>query len=148
MHKWREWQSASDNDWGVALQRETIIRPLTEQPRLTEEDILAATARLQMSRATLYRLVSRYRQRPQTSSLLPWKRGRDSRTHFLDREREVLITACLQEFYLTPQRPSIADLLRALRHRFGEHALPPPNYRSVRRRLSQFSGACRRTEVG
>ena len=135
MHKWREWQTASDSDWLKASQRETIIRPLAEQTRLTEADVRTAAKSLQISRATLYRLITRYRQRPQTSSLLPWKRGRDVRTHFLDREREKIIAACIQDFYLTPQRPSLAALLRELRHRFIEQAFPPPNYRTVRRRL-------------
>ncbi len=139
MHKWREWQTASDSDWLKASQREAIIRPLADQVRLTEADVCTAAQNLQTSRATLYRLIARYRQRPQTSSLLPWKRGRDVRTHFLDREREEIIKACIQEFYLTPQRPSMAALLRELRHRFAEQAFPSPNYRTVRRRLEALN---------
>ena len=139
MQKWREWQTASDGDWLKACQREAIIRPLADQTRLTKEDVCTAAKSLQTSRATLYRLIARFRQRPQTSSLLPWKRGRDVRTHFLDREREKIIEACIQEFYLTPQRPSMAALLRELRHRFAEQAFPPPNYRTVRRRLEALN---------
>ena len=135
MQKWREWQTASDSEWGVASQREAVIRPLADQIRLTEADVITATQQLNLSRATVYRLIDRYRQRPQTSSLLPWKRGRDSSSQCLDREREDLINACIQDFYLTPQRPSVAALLQELRRRFAERALLPPNYRTVCRRL-------------
>jgi len=31
VRKWREWSTASDVDWGMALQREAVIRPLAEQ---------------------------------------------------------------------------------------------------------------------
>lgn len=139
MHKWREWQAASDSDWQKASQREAIIRPLAEQTRLTKLDVCTAAKILRTSRATLYRLISRYRQRPQTSSLLPWKRGRDTHTRFLDREREEIIEACIQEFYLTSQRPSVAALLRELRYRFAEQTISPPNYRTVRRRLEALN---------
>ena len=139
MQRWREWQTASDSDWGVASQREAVIRPLADQVRLTETDVTTAAHQLKLSRATLYRLIGRYRQRPQTSSLLPWKRGRDSCTQILDREREDLIKVCIQDFYLTPQRPSMAAFLRELRRRFAERALPPPHYRTVRRRLEALN---------
>ena len=105
MQKWRQWQTASDSDWGVALEREAVIRPLVDQPLLTQEVVHHAAGQLGLSRAMLYRLVSRYRQRPQTSSLLPWKRGRDSKTEFLDREREDLVAACIKEFYLRCSGP-------------------------------------------
>ena len=32
-----QWQSASDEDWALALAREAVIRPLTNQPEVTEE---------------------------------------------------------------------------------------------------------------
>jgi putative transposase len=137
MQKWREWQSASDSDWGgIASQREIVIRPLVDQgARLTETDVITAAVELKLSRATLYRLIGRYRQRPQTSSLLPWKRGRESFTRFLDDEREEVIDVCIRDFYLTRQRPSMAAFYREIRRRFAERALPAPNYRTIRRRL-------------
>ena len=135
MQKWRQWQAAPESDWDIALAREAVIRPSADRPRLTEIDLQEATEGLELSRATLYRLVARYRQRPQTSSLLPWKRGRSSETHFLDKEREDLIATCIREFYLTQQRPSQAALIREIKRRFAERHLLAPNYRTVLRRL-------------
>jgi putative transposase len=135
MQKWRSWEAASETEWGLALQREAVIRPLTEQERLSAAAVDEAVSRLGMSRSVFYDLVRRYRRRPQTSSLLPWKRGRSSSVATLAPEREKLLQSCIREFYLTPERPSMAALAQEVRRRFFESQLPPPNYRTVRRRV-------------
>jgi hypothetical protein len=94
-----------------------------------------ATRQLRIGRSVLYDLVNRYRRRPQTSSLLPWKRGRDGKLNFLEPGREQLLNACIEEFYLTPERPSLAALVQEVRRRFSEFQFPAPNYRTVRRRV-------------
>jgi putative transposase len=71
MQKWREWETASEVDWGLALERESIIRPLAEEEKLSKDRLQEAMLRLDLSRSALYKLVHRYKQRPQTSSLLP-----------------------------------------------------------------------------
>jgi putative transposase len=135
MQKWREWSTASDADWSMALQREAVIRPLAEQARLGKREVREAASRLQLGRVTIYRLVRRYRQRPQTSSLMPRKRGRAPSTCAIDKPREDLITACIKEFYMVPERPRLAALFREAKRRFAEHGLPAPNYRTLVRRV-------------
>ena len=41
-----QWQSASDEDWALALAREAVIRPLTNQPEVTEELVVTASTEL------------------------------------------------------------------------------------------------------
>jgi hypothetical protein len=41
-----QWQSASDEDWALALAREAVIRPLTDQPEVTEELVVTASDEL------------------------------------------------------------------------------------------------------
>ena len=41
-----QWQSASDEDWALALAREAVIRLLTDQPEVTEELGVTASAEL------------------------------------------------------------------------------------------------------
>jgi putative transposase len=136
MQRWQPWQAASKVDWGAALEREAVIRPLADHPRLTEAMVQSAAAQLGLDRVTICRLVHRYRQRPQTSSLLPLKRGRERNSRFLEKTREDLIKACIKEFYLVPERPSMAALWREVRRRFSEHQLSIPNYRTVARRVA------------
>src|ERR1039457_2384000 len=128
MQKWQQWESASDADWGLAVEREAVIRPLAEQQRLSMEDVKEATHHLRIGRSVLYSLVHRYRQRPKTSSLLPLKRGRDTHTIVLDQPREHLLDSCIREFYLKPERPSFAALIQEVRRQFSERQLPAPNY--------------------
>ncbi|MDQ2839534.1 MAG: Mu transposase C-terminal domain-containing protein [Acidobacteriota bacterium] len=135
MQKWQQWQVASQADWGIAVEREVIIRLLAERDRLSPYDVDEATVRLQIGRSFLYKLIRRYKQRPQTSSLLPWKRGRDNSLTFLDRTRESLLSSCIKDFYLRPERPSLAALVQEVKRQFAEQDLPAPNYRTVRRRV-------------
>lgn len=134
MQKVHQWEMAGDAAWSIALQREAVIRPLAEYHRLSVDDIAGAAGQLVLSRTVLYKLLQRYRRRPQTSSLLPWKRGRKPDEPLLSDEREALLTACITEFYLQPERPSLAALQVEVRRRFTERSLAVPNYRTVRRR--------------
>jgi putative transposase len=135
MQKWQQWESASEADWGLAVEREVVIRPLAEQQRLCKEDVREAVRHLRIGRSVLYCLVHRYRQRPQTSSLLPLKRGRDTNTIVMDQTREHLLDSCVREFYLRPERPSFAALIQEVRRQFTERQLAVPNYRTVKRRV-------------
>ena len=56
-----QWQSASDEDWALALTREAVIRPLTDQPEVTEELVITASDELGISRSLVYRLVAKFR---------------------------------------------------------------------------------------
>jgi putative transposase len=135
MQKWRQWETASKADWGLALEREPVIRALAEEDRLTSERLREAMLQLNLGRSVIYKLLHRFRQRPKTSSLLPWKRGLARNTRCLDLSREDLLTACIKEFYLVPEQPSLAALRQEVRRRFAERQLPAPNYRTVVRRV-------------
>lgn len=104
MQKWRQWEAASESDWGLAVEREGVIRPLAERQKLKIDDVEDAMHRLRISRSVLYSLLHRYKQRPQTSSLLPWKRGRDKNVSVLHQDREQLLDHCIKDFYWGPSR--------------------------------------------
>ena len=104
---------------------------MAEHPRLRSESIAEAATQLGLSRSILYKLLQRYRPRPQTSSLLPWKRGRKPDESLLG---DALLHECIDEFYLRPERPSLAALQLEVRRRFAERTLAVSNYRTVRRR--------------
>jgi len=71
MQRWRQWETASKSDWRAAAARESVIRALAEEERLTNEQLREAMLRLNLGRSVLYKLWHRFRQRPKTSSLLP-----------------------------------------------------------------------------
>jgi hypothetical protein len=53
--------AASGEDWALALAREAVIRPLTDQPEVTEELVVTASDELGISRSLFYRLVAKFR---------------------------------------------------------------------------------------
>ena len=138
MPDWRPWEAASEAQWALALEREAVIRPLAEGV-VTKQALEQAMAKLGIGRALVYRLVRRYQQRPQASSLLPFKRGRSTHLRILDVQREQLIASAIREFYLTPERPTKAALYREVRRRAAEGQLPPPDYRTVCKRVAALS---------
>src|SRR5580658_1520842 len=131
MQKWRKWEAAGDADWLVALKRESVIGPLAAQSRPGTQRVEEAARELGLGRSVIYELLKRYRQRSQTSSLLPGKRGREPKAPVLDQDREDLLSSCIQEFYLKPERPRLAALMLEIQRRFAERSLRAPNYRTV-----------------
>jgi putative transposase len=135
MQKWRNWEAAGKADWLLALKRESVIAPLAVQPKVGVQLVDEAALELGLGRSVIYELLKRYRQRSQTSSLLPGKRGREPKASVLNQDREDLLSSCIQEFYLKPERPRLAALMLEIRRRFAERNLRAPNYRTVLSRI-------------
>jgi putative transposase len=132
------WESAEPAAWAVATSREAIIRPLAEGLRITREAADAAAATLGISRSLLYRLVARFRARPQTSTLLPRKRGLRLQTPLLAPPLEQLIGEAIAEVYLQPERPRISYLMTVIAARCHERGLSAPSFRTIKRRLDHI----------
>ncbi len=130
-----QWEFAAAPEWEQALERESVIRPLADAVSLTDCDVREATLRLGVCRSVFYKLLHRYKHRPQTSSLLPRRRGRVRGVKVLTPERENLLDICIRETWPGLEPSSLAALTRAVRRRFSERGLQPPNYRTVRRRM-------------
>jgi putative transposase len=140
-------QSASETAWQLARQREAVIRPLAEDPCTRHADVDAAAGRLGLCRSYVYRLLARYRCRPQTSSLLSaQQRGRPEGTRLVDEQREALIKSAIQDFYLQQERPRITDLMRDIQQRCHQLNVKPPHRRTVHKRVLEID-AKRRTQL-
>lgn len=130
------WRHASRHAWDLARQRQKVIRDLAqaESPG-SKARVLAAAKRLRVSVAYIYRLLSAYRQRPRTSTLLLKERGRARGARVLAPEVERLIDRSIKEFYLRQPKSRLIDLIRQLRVECHRAGLAAPNYRTVKRRL-------------
>jgi putative transposase len=115
-----------------------VVRPLAEKPRVSRALLEDAARQIGLSRSQTYELVSRYRKRSRTSTLLPWKRGRKPRSRFLDAKVEDIIQRAVKGFFLTQERPRVSDLMREIRVICHQQGLGAPNYRSVVRRLKML----------
>jgi putative transposase len=130
-----DFRTASEAAWQVARQREAVVRSLADLSPLTIERADEAAHALGISRSLVYRLVARYRRRRHTSSLHLRTRGRARRARQLDPRLESLVATTIDTFYLTEQRPRLADLLRALTVQCRQQRLPVPCYRTVKHRV-------------
>lgn len=123
MPKQPSWHDASPEDWEIARRREAVIRPLAAQ-------------HLEVSRSLLYHLLRLYRKRPQTSTLLLRRKGRPPGAHQLDEAVEAVIDNAIRNFFLTKERPRMADLMRQIAAVCKQRRLAAPNFRTVKRRLN------------
>jgi putative transposase len=132
---WSRSQDVAQPQWELARARARVLQRLAERPILAAAAIDDAAKQLNLSRSSIYRLLARYRSRPQITSLLPKKRGRREDSRCLDELKERILNQAVQEFFLRRERPRISDLLLTIRTACQEHNLEPPHYRTVTRRI-------------
>jgi putative transposase len=121
--------------WQIACAREAVIRPLAARRLVGRDEVASAATSLGIRRAYLYRLLSAYRQRPQTSTLVPQHRGRPHQTRVLDAKIEAVVQAAIKDLYLTRERPRFSDLMKDIQARCHADNLEAPDYRTVQRRV-------------
>lgn len=102
--------AAEDEAWEQAVERESVVRRLAEQPRVVRADFLAACRDLGIKRSRLYQLIGAYQARPLTSSLLPSAVGTQPGSRRLPDEVEAVISEAIEAFFKSPQKPSINAL--------------------------------------
>ena len=87
-----------------------VLEPLAECPNCTTEQIDKAATSLQVSRATIYRLLTRYKQNREATSLLPETPGRKRGSKELKPVQERIVQESIRGFFLSQQRPTVAVL--------------------------------------
>jgi putative transposase len=112
-----------------------VIRPLSDQPELTAGLVATASAELGISRSLVYRLVAKFRKRPQVSSLLPGKRGRKATACALSVAAEAVVREAIANVYLQREKPRLSDLLKEIQQQCQRKGLRVPNFRTVKRRV-------------
>jgi putative transposase len=129
-----------DDLWEEACRREDVLRELIG--RFPDRSPLSAVddacSLLGVSRATLYRLIERFKAQKTVSSLLPRKPGRAVGSKGQDPARDLLIRRTIERLYLTPERATFARLVNEVRLLCVQDGLPPPSWRTVKARLAEF----------
>jgi len=138
MRKVLSHELATPEAWSRARHRESILRPLVAQSSLSEPEIELAGKQMGVGRAYFYRLLSAYKLRPQTSTLLPRRDGLPTGTHLLPPGTESIVHKCIEEFYMSRVRPSFAALTRTISHECHRSHILPPNFRTIKRRLETY----------
>jgi putative transposase len=127
--------------WREACRRDEAIRELVSRSdgkRLKMGDVEEVALELGVSRATLYRLITIYRQTPTVEALEPGQRGRRKGALVLVKPRHNLIQQTIREVYLKPQRPTLTYLVDQVHLRFAQHGWPLPDRRTVKARVDEI----------
>lgn len=124
-------------EWAEACRREAAIRDLLHRypKRLKGTAVDDAAWELGVSRATLYRLIGRYRVTRTVEGLYGAGRGRRTGTRFLSPAKETLIREIVEREYLKPTRPPFRRVLEDIGLAFRRHGWPAPTWRTVKARL-------------
>ena len=125
----------SEGDWRLADERQRLLAPLAESENGSVEDVDRVARLLKLSRASVYRLLRLFRQHLVATSLLPGSPGRKAGRFILSEPQEKILQQTIEEFYLTPQRPSIAALHRAVCMNCQLAKTDVPSYKTVRSRV-------------
>jgi putative transposase len=135
-----DYLEADDESWAVARKRATVIRKLVliEDERHRAAAIRAAAVDLGISRAGLYRMITRFQTAGTTSALLPRRLGRPAGTRSLDARREALISREIETFYLRPERPKLSQLIERIAQRCNSTGMRTPNWRTIHARVGEL----------
>jgi len=106
--------------------------------RLSQQHIDEVKGKLGVSRATAYRMIKTFRACGAVVDPTARPVGRPKGARMLDATREYLIRDTIETFYYTPQAPTFTRLFDEIQDRCRKNGLRPPNWRTVKSRLSDI----------
>ncbi|MEL6207976.1 MAG: Mu transposase C-terminal domain-containing protein [Pseudomonadota bacterium] len=126
--------------WNEASGRADTIRGfLKDNPGKTSAtDIARLADKLDLSRASVFRLIKLFRAGGTVASLVERKRGRPVGHRTLDPAREEIINAAINKHFLKRTRPSISQLVRDVQTDCLSAGLKPPHRRTIVARLEDI----------
>jgi putative transposase len=129
--------NGDEAEWTVAQHRAEVVCCLlkADLSAVRSKLIASAAAELAVSRATVYRMLARFRAAEVTSALMPSRRGRPRGARSLDQRREAIIASEISRFYLKPERPRLSHLIDRIGSRCHQEGLPIPDWRTIRSRV-------------
>jgi len=142
-----------DPAWIEACRREEAIRNLLlrHPDRLKNREMEDVAWELGLSRATLYRLIARYRAARTVDVLVERPLGRPKGSLHEEPVRDALIQQFLEREYLKPTRPPLRRVVAHIAAACRQQGLPAPTWRTVKARVLRIDErirASRRGETG
>lgn len=129
----------TDHEWQRAHERFEIIRPLLDDPDCTRAKVCARAEAAGRHSATLYRWLEQYRRSGRVSTLVSAKRGVHRGQSRLDPDVEAVLSATIDEVYLSAQKRSISYTCHEVARRCRNAGLTLPHASTVRRRIKALS---------
>ena len=138
----RELLGVAEADWEVAEERRRIIDPLLNSNYHRSEAFAERLAHeAGISRPTIYRWLTTFKNSGLLSSLLPNPGGKGGKgKRRLSPEVDAIISDCIENFFNTSQNQSIAATVTEIRRLCSNAQLPLPAINTIRLRLDQMNG--------
>ncbi|NTJ45005.1 DDE-type integrase/transposase/recombinase [Agrobacterium larrymoorei] len=127
----------SQTAWQKAVAREAVIRPIAFVKTLTAPERFAACRQLGLKPTRFYQLLSQFRQKPVTSSLLDETPGPEKGRRLLSPEQEDAVACAIQEIYCRRERPTIIAVHDHVRAICRQRNLSAPSWKAVKARIHQ-----------
>lgn len=126
--------------WDEACRRAAAIREFLKcnSGQSTAAAVADLAAELELSQASAYRLLKRFRADGTVMSLLETKRGRPTGHRALDTRREDIIQRAIRKYYLKPTHPPVSQLVRDIQTDCAVAGLKPPHRRTIEKRLGDL----------
>jgi putative transposase len=131
-------RSCSKRDEDAAAGRENILGELLNSHGDWSSRLRAVAARYGVSRSTVYRWLSRFRDVAAFSSLIPLRRGVSPGSKRLDEVREQLVIQIIEEQYLSRSRTPVEEICRIVHRRCIAKGLKPVSRNAVRARIRRL----------
>src|SRR5262245_19838883 len=128
----------NDAQWREARRRAEVIGPLADSPAVTEQAAEDAGRALGLTKRTVYTLVRAWRRSGGSIPVLvPPKPTGGRGQHRISVEAENIIADAVNCFYLRPQKPSVAAVVREVRRRCRLLGIVPPALNTVKDRINK-----------
>jgi putative transposase len=131
-------EGVPDADWKVAEERLEIIRPLLNKRGRTRAEVASRAAEFDRHPNTVYGWLGAYESSGRLTSLLPRER-KDKGSRRLSEQAEALLSAVIEEEYLTTQRKSITKVYQELRRRCLAAGVEAPHANTLRARIAELT---------
>ena len=137
-------------NWEEACRREDAVRKfvLRQDDNRKSPTVKELAQELGLSRATVYRMIGMFRADGTVTSLMGKAPGRRRGYRALDPKRDALIQETIELFYLKPTKPSVARHVHEIRTRCLALGLPPPNWRTVKARITVLDARAKARKRG
>jgi transposase InsO family protein len=138
LNRWEQVRSTTRDEWLHARRRERVIRRVIGDEGAVETKVASACRALGVSRPTIFRMLQRYRQAGQTSSLLVGHSGTPQQYRRLSKSRESIVTRAIEEKFLSRPRVTVSQLTEEIRNRCLRASLKPVSRRAIEMRIAQL----------
>ena len=127
----------SEEEWQEVLRQAEVLRRLPLRPTACE--VADAMAALEVSRATLFRWLKRYRTEGRAAALIHRKPGRRGGVDAFDPALKTIVDRNITTFYATPERPTLTRLRKSIAADCHAEHLPPPSIRRLKGYLATLN---------